>query len=50
MVNGLGRQVSDRTMEKHGEWTGKTGIRQNYGNLPGSRRSMNSYALTYFRL
>ena len=35
---------------KHGKWTGKTGIGQNYGNLPGSRRSMHSYTLTYFRL
>ena len=28
---------------KPGEWTGKTDIRQNYGNLPGSWRSMHSY-------
>ena len=32
--------------EKHDEWTGKIDIiRQNYGNLPGSRRSMHSYTV-----
>ena len=36
---------------KHGKWTGKTDIiKQNYGNLPDSWRSMHSYTLTYSRL
>ena len=35
---------------KGGEWTRKIDTRQNYGNLPGSWRSMHSYTLTYSRL
>ena len=38
-------KVRRNNFEKHGEWIGKMDIRQNYGNLPGSQRSMHSYIL-----
>ena len=44
------KEKGENGFGKHDEWTGKTNIiRQNYGNLPGSWRSMHSYTLTYSR-